>query len=402
MHIFNNGSVENNAAFYLNRGEIIPAFPYHSDSDKNSRFEHWDSIDKASMSGPNEAACNVLSKIINDGHIRTGWAWRKKIPTIFGPRSANCFTDAPLYQFINDSRNNPHQPYAICLLREEFFDAGGRPAIYGISTPHKELSARSNDAYRVWPRYLNPSCGIAINEQYRYIQISSTEQESSFADRTEWRWADLEDFYSSPGLPIWLKEQNAFSKVLVLVPSTDDIEAVLDQLKELYDAKTHNFGYEYNVNLLSRTYVVAISELEAGLTSEMLATICIEDIPLRFLHAFTAKPASKELIDTVKDALIEAHLVAEVAVKTLERSQGFNGSFCGFSSVTITSAQSDVLSALQEIEAVKVIGGVGYLLNEFGDHGQSLTLSEAGTSAVADFLNDCFPWVYFSTHSTER
>lgn len=45
----------------------------------------------------NASAFDVLLKILHDGFIHSGWSLRNLIPTIYGPKSAVCFTEMPLY-----------------------------------------------------------------------------------------------------------------------------------------------------------------------------------------------------------------------------------------------------------------------------------------------------------------
>ena len=45
-------------------------------------------------------ALDVLKKILHDGFIKSGWSIRNMSPTIYGPKSAVCFTEMPLYALI--------------------------------------------------------------------------------------------------------------------------------------------------------------------------------------------------------------------------------------------------------------------------------------------------------------
>ena len=61
----------------------------HDLTDEHSDDEWW--------IGEDAPAFDVLQKIIHDGYIRSGWSLRDFTPTIFGPYSAVCFTEMPLY-----------------------------------------------------------------------------------------------------------------------------------------------------------------------------------------------------------------------------------------------------------------------------------------------------------------
>jgi hypothetical protein len=176
--------------YNINEGEEVPAFPYHEDYKVKSRFgsvliklghyprfDFWETIDESHALALDEYPIAGLLKIVQDGHIRAGWSFRKDRPTIYGPRAACCFTEMPLYGFLEyaASRNEESvDRYAIGLLKSEFFAAGGRPVIYGLSGPHRELPSTplTDPPHYRWPRKLHPDCGIADAEQYRYVAMS--------------------------------------------------------------------------------------------------------------------------------------------------------------------------------------------------------------------------------------
>ncbi|MDN7569969.1 hypothetical protein [Burkholderia contaminans] len=413
LHFVHDRNPENNAALNINEGDESLAFPYHVDRDVNARFEHWEQIDEAAGLAEDDHAIVVLLKIIEDGHIRAGWSWRNAKPTIYGPRAACCFTEMPLYGLIEYAKmraKNAVSTYAIGLLRDEFFFAGGRPAIYGLSTTHSEVPVprRKIPFLDRWPRYLSPSCGIGKAEQYRYVSTNLTGgKRIDWTFEREWRWADVQDKYSCPGLPIWLSEQDAFSKVMIIVPKDADTEMVLERLKELRDAGEHNFGHKYDASLLEKTFVISLEQLTNSLTKDDLKTIRLEDIPSKHLEVFSTPVASKALVKSVRQALAEAHIIAEKAatdyLKAVKKSEdGFIDGGCGFSDVVIYDAQSDVVSALQQLGEVSIIGGVGYKVSSFGRHGarsQNLSVIEAATKAAADYLNAKFTHVQFSIRS---
>lgn len=49
----------------------------------------------------NATAFEVIQRIIHDGFIRSGWSFRNTVPTVYGPYSAICFTEMPLYALID-------------------------------------------------------------------------------------------------------------------------------------------------------------------------------------------------------------------------------------------------------------------------------------------------------------
>lgn len=410
MHFVHDRNPENDAAYNLNQGESSPAFPYHEDKEMNSRFELWEMVDEEAGLAPDDDAFCVLLKILEDGHIRSGWSFRGAKPTIYGPRAATCFTEMPLYGLIEYAKQRTQEnvgAYAIGLLRTEFFAAGGRPVIYGLSGAHRERPARSGEPFRGWPRYLDPSCGIAADEQYRYVATAlGGMKRIDWTHEREWRWADQQDQHDCPGLPVWLKESPPFSKIMIVVPTTSDAEHVLEKLKELHDARSHNFGHEYEIEHLRNTHVVALEELSISLSADEMLTLRLEDIPSARIRLINHPVASPDLIKMVERELKAAYALALTAAqayaKTAKRNKnGHIMDSCGFSDVMINDAQSDIASALLALGQARVLGGVGYIVSNFG-YGvgeQSISMAEAATQAASDYLNQVFPHVTFYTRS---
>lgn len=143
---------------------------YHTDATVNARFEFWFEAESETSIEPAANAFDVLQHILEDGHIRSSWAMRNGRATIYGVRSAVCFTEMPLYALCSYAETRGDflvGEYAIAVKKEEFFAAGGRPAIYGLSGKFKELSPGSE-----WPRLLDPECGLGEHEMYRYVSLN--------------------------------------------------------------------------------------------------------------------------------------------------------------------------------------------------------------------------------------
>jgi len=141
MHFVHRRNPENNPAYNINEGDETPVFPYHENREINARFDFWEMVDGSNGLAPDDYAIEVLIKIIEDGHIRAGWSFRSDRPTIYGPRAACCFTEMPLYGLINYAKSRSRDTvdtYAIGLLKDEFFMAGGRPVVYGLTGQHRE------------------------------------------------------------------------------------------------------------------------------------------------------------------------------------------------------------------------------------------------------------------------
>jgi hypothetical protein len=396
IHFVHRRVPENNPAYNINEGEELPAFPYHEDYEINSGFESWEMVDESHALAPDESAIAVLLKIIQDGHIRAGWAFRNDKPTIYGPRAACCFTEMPLYGFLEYAASRSKESvdtYAIGLRKEELFAAGGRPVIYGLTGPHRELASDPMPCephYR-WPRKLHPDCGITEAEQYRYVAMSlGTSKRIDWSHEREWRWA-VSGQCSCPGLPVWLKDEPIqFTQAIVIVPKAKQANLVLDQIKELYDARYHNFDYAYNLELLSNTRILALENI-ADIGKKQL--VRLEDLPTSALSLFKHPPASKTMCDRVAAALKTAAAAAKTAAA---KANDGKLDVCGFAHITVLDPQSEFVSALIKLRKVDVIGGVGYAIRDIETRfSQSLRVQEAAAEAAVAELRKTFPDVHF-------
>ncbi|HAN93822.1 MAG TPA: hypothetical protein DCQ33_17320 [Nitrospira sp.] len=415
MHFVHNRNPKNNPAYEMNEGGETPLFPFHEDQDKNSRFALWEMVDESSTLAPDDDAFCVLLKIIEDGHIRSGWSFRDGKPTIYGPRSACCFTEMPLYALVDYAKRRSADSvgaYAIGVLRDELYAAGGRPAIYGLSGPHRELPNHglAPPVLQRWPRKLDPICGLAEQEQYRYVSMNlGGKKRIDWAHEREWRWADVPDVCTCPGLPVWLQDEpHQFSRVMLVVPTQKEADRILDKLKELYDAGWHNFDYAYNKDTLAATHVVALETVAKSVSPDALQVIRLDDLPVSTIKVFSSPPVDEKYTKRVSDALAEAHGAAKNAsnafIKSASKSKdGHVLDVCGFARLVLYSPQHPLATALLELGEGTVIGGVGYWVSNFGSHTQgqqALSVREAAVEAAREVMQKHFPDASFGTDST--
>ena len=342
-------------------------FPYHENKDLNSRFDSWGIADEETEVGLGAEAFDVLLKIIRDGHIRSSWAFRKNRPTIYGPRSAVCFTEMPLYalcQYAKERSKKDVETYAIGVHKRELFTAGGRPVIYGLSGKHEEPIFNER-----WPRKLAPSCGIAEKEQFRYVSMSlDTQKRIDWSHEREWRWVDHEDQCSCPGLPIWLAEEPiSFQSVFIVVQTSSEVKCVLNLLKELYDAGSNNYSYPFSKLTLRQTSVVALDRLNERSGDIQVQTLRLEDIPKSKTEIFKQPEVSPGFTSKVNAVLEEAREAADVAAEafllTAQRTEdGHVADVVGSAHVMVRDAQSPLISALLELQCVASYPGVGHVV----------------------------------------
>lgn len=385
--------------------DLYEGFPYHENKELNDRFYPWRISDDDFPIDPDPDALQVLLKIITDGHIRATWAFRKNRPTIYGPRAAVCFTEMPLYALIDYAKTRPKDAvgtYAIGVLKKELFKAGGRPVIYGLSGKHIEHRS-SSAAGKGWPRKLDLSCGIAENEQYRYVAMSAdSHRPIDWSHEREWRWVDHQDRFSCPGLPIWLAEDEPtlFSRVFVVVPNEAEVERVLDRLKELYDAEANDSDFLFSRQTLKATSVIALDQLETDPNNAGFRNLRIEDIPTASILDFKLPEATPELVEKVRSVLAEARTAADQAAAAhLESARRDISSqhvadVAGWAQLSVYDAQSSLVSALLELEEAYPVPGTGHYIKIGGlgwSGDQALSLAEAAVKAAKSVFEEHFP-----------
>ena len=283
--------------------------------------------------------------------------------------------------------------------------AGGRPVVYGLTGQHREalIPPMPFPPHYRWPRKLDPGCGIAEHEQYRYVAMHLDEaRRIDWSHEREWRWTDVADRCSCAGLPVWLRDEPIqFSRAVVVVPTKKEADRVLNLLKELFDAGQHNYDYAYNRELLSETRVVALD----AINMDLLQSIRLEDIPAARLGQFERPEATEDLCRSVKDAIAAARHAAmqgaEVFAQKAPRTPGGNvADGFGWAYVTVLDPQSPFVSAILKLGVGKVYGGIGYSVDVVDSAGYfELSVREAAAEAAREVLRARFPDVRFGVRT---
>ena len=349
---------------------------------------------------PDAYAYGVLKKILHDGIIRTGWSYRNGNPTIYGPKSAACFTEMPFYALIEYSKNrnneNYIEPYGIAFLKEEMFDAGARPVIYGLSGKHIE-SKKGDKNFGIGFRTLSSQCGIGLREMYRYVytNISATKR-TDWTHEREWRWADLDEkFEWFAGLPFIAKNDfYQFSKIIVFVKSKDEVEDIIEHLQNLYHSKTTNFDREYDLKVIANTYVLAIDELTE--IDKEISTIKLDDLPLNSIPKLKKIVVSEETKKSVLDAIKKA---TEISYNQAAKDFSDKGDIgpCGWVNITTYTANSEVTQALVDLDLAYSFGKGFYTVKLNKEYpAQSIVVDEKGKEMAAKYLTDALGQKFYT------
>jgi hypothetical protein len=146
-----------------------------------------------------KSSFEILKQIARDGFLKSGWSERSMRRTVFGTKPAVCFTESPLYGFVDyvKKRNDRTSidSYGVAVLKEEFFRVGGRSLIYG-STLYRSCTVDPITNVHLIPDYPE-------DEQYRYL-LTAINDKNDWTHEREWRWADwCYPVKNIQGLPLW-------------------------------------------------------------------------------------------------------------------------------------------------------------------------------------------------------
>ncbi|KFF16525.1 hypothetical protein [Flavobacterium hydatis] len=338
---------------------------------------------------PDEAcAFEVLKKILHDGVIRAGWSFRSGNPTIYGSKAAACFTEMPLYALIDYAKKRNAEgyvePYGIAFVKHELFEAGARPVIYGLSVPPKEAVA-GDPNFGIGLRSLAAECGIGSKEMYRYVYTKLTRNKSvNWMHEREWRWADVAEEFEFFGMPFYaLNEQTKFTKVIIIVKTKYESKEILEHLINLLHSRTTNFDREYDLKLISNTYVLAIDELE-GLTNDT-ASVNLDDLPLSRVPKLPKITVSSEMSERVKEAVRAAELICYEVSKQYFEQYG-EKDICGNCTIVTSIPNTEITQALIDLEIANSYakGDYSFYLKTYPT--QALTAKEKGYTAAAEYL----------------
>jgi len=391
----NNDSTDDKCAYLTDDDFRLPDY---YDGDGRECFVNDKHIENEYIIEEDAPGYEVLKKILHDGFIHSSWSLRKLKPSVFGPRSTVCLTEMPLYALlkyanVRGSKSGYVRNYGIAFKRNELFEAGARPVIYGLTGQFKEAEVDENGIYQ--GRLLDDSCGIGKQEQYRYVPtILHNHKKKGIIDWTherEWRWSLPDGRYGVPGLPFFLSENyaNFFSEVIIIVCTNEEQEDLLLHLKNLYDAGSRNTGVEYNKKMIASAKVLSLESL-ANNSDIDPCTMKIEDIPMKQMRIMPEFIVPLELLEKVRNAVSEA---SRISLKSVDIYLRDNPSFddrngCPGFTFVYTCLISEVTQALQDAGLAKAYSDGSYFIDVDKCNTSNLELLKIGAKAAAKYLTE--------------
>ncbi|AUR05926.1 hypothetical protein PhaeoP72_04008 (plasmid) [Phaeobacter inhibens] len=331
-------------------------------------------------------AFQVLTAIIRLGGLMPGYSFRKGRTTIYGGQPAVCATEMPLYAFATYARERAAagnvSAYGISFLKSEFYAAGGRPAIYGLSTDHVKY-ARNDPTCRIIDEAILP-----VREQFRFIAHNpgGATRPIDWSHEREWRWVardgevdniwvqDYNGIYGPvPALPLFKghTEGRPFSRVCIIVWSVDEAKEINELLTGFYLAGSNNYDSPFDKQVIQRSRIIVLEEvIKAVEQNREFNAQTIEGLEkAQLLRPITIASPPKNAAKIVAEAFAAAKAAGEQAGAAFNAKHGNTSGSFGFAH----AATSDVTSPIvQYLLASKQASGPfdgEVWLNYSGPHG---------------------------------
>lgn len=309
-------------------------------------------------------AFEVLSTIVRLGGITPGYSFRAGKTTIYGGKPAVCATEMPLYSFAKYAQSKRDSSkvsaYGIAFLKTEFFAAGGRPAIYGLSGDSPSYKINSTTV-RIFDDVTLPQ-----QEQYRYVAFNpSTSHWIDWSHEREWRWIarneDRDEIWQqdyngvlgpTPALPIFkgLLDGRPFSRVCLIVWTHDEAEQMRELLTGFYLAGNNNYDTHFDKTLLKNSKIIVLQDVVAAVESgKDLNAQTIEGLEeahlLQPLAIHSPPPNAKAVVEK---AMAHAHAEGKKAAEAYIAKHPKDEGSCGFAHAVTYEVTSPLVQYLLE------------------------------------------------------
>lgn len=272
-------------------------------------------------------AFQVLKGIVNSGGLLSGYSFRKGRTTIYGGQPVVCATEMPIYSFAKyvSERGDTSKvsAYGVAFLKSEFFAAGGRHAIYGLSDSASPVTYVENTPIR---RVLEASV-LPFHEQYRYVAYNPTESHwIDWSHEREWRWIARDedkdsiwckgyDWTIGPtlGLPLFKGKLEGwpFTQLCLIVWTEEEAEELRELLTGLYLAGSNDYCTPFDRELIDASRIIVLKDvIDAVESGSNINSQTIEGLDeanlLSPISVSSPPPGTKEIVDTAFAAALEA------------------------------------------------------------------------------------------------
>ncbi|HIH4450218.1 TPA: hypothetical protein ACYSLL_004237 [Salmonella enterica] len=364
---------------------------------------------------PDASAFSVLFNILKIG-LKPYYSFRNGRTTIYGGTPAICVTEMPIYsfaQYIKDRKDTKKiSAYGIAVLKDEFFCAGGRPVIYG--TTKSNVTFEINDYnYRILDQSI-----FHQSEQYRYVAYNPAGNRwIDWSHEREWRWRENNNsnavvYYKdhnlchteSPGLPLFVSKNNGgfFSKIAIIVWSSEEAEHIREELTGYYLAQTNNYGVEFDRTIIASSVIIVLEQvIDAVENRNLINSQTIEGLEaanlLEPVLLHNDLEIYRDVVETAIKLASQKGLDASIEYKSKNHAPGP----CGFSNIItydVTSGEVQFMLA-NGYASGPYDGEVHINIKCLWEYSQCLDYKEFIAEKMCDSLNKNFQFLTFHTSS---
>jgi hypothetical protein len=347
-----------------------------------------------------------------------GFSFRNGRTTIYGGSPAVCATEMPLYSFaryvLSRGDEGKVSAYGIAFLKSEFYAAGGRPVIYGLSTGTPRF-IKDTSSVRVFDDSVLPT-----SEQYRYVAYNPTGSSKwvDWSHEREWRWISqnertdevwASDYTGALGptaaLPIFKGRLDGrpFTQVCIIVWTHDEADEINELLTGFYLAGSNNYDTPFDRNLIEASKIIVLQDVvdlvEKGKELDAQTIEGLDEANLLTSITITATPKNADAV--VKKAMQRAGVAAKAAVESFMDKHGHTAGYCGFAHAVTYEVTNPIVQYLLEIDQASgpFDGQVWIKYPKDFPPSQAMDYNEAGCRAAAEILSkDLGIKVYCETH----
>lgn len=352
------------------------------------------------------SAFEVLKAIIRLGGITPGHSFRKGRTTIYGGKPAICATEMPLYSFANYALDRKDaskvSAYGISFLKHEFFSAGGRHVIYGLSNPNPTYKTNTNTC-RIFDEDTLP-----LQEQYRYVAYnpSSTSTWIDWSHEREWRWIveneELDEIWVQnhfgqygpvPALPLFKGKLDGrpFTRVCIIVWNHAEADEIQKLLTGLYLSGSNNYDTPFDKNLIEASHIIVLEDvMKAVEEGKHLSSQTIEGLEAaNLLEPIKIAKPPKNAKAIVENAMKLAAAAAQSASDEFVKKWGHGSGSCGFAHAVTYEVTEPIVQYLlaQNLAKGPFDGAIWIDFPDTTIKSQSMDYNEAVTKAAAAALS---------------
>lgn len=309
------------------------------------------------------SAFAVLKSVIRLGGIIPGYSFRGGRTTIYGGRPAVCATEMPIYSFATYVRERAKtesvSAYGIAFKKTEFFETGGRPVIYGLST--EDVTYKINSpTMRIFDESVLP-----LSEQYRYVAYNPSGKPNwiDWSHEREWRWKVSDEnkdqiwgrdgfgcYGPIPALPIFkgTLDGRPFTSVCIIVWTHEEAAEIQEILTGFYLAGSNNYDTPFDRALIQSSHIIVLQDVISAVENDhSIEAQTIEGLNaanlLQPIKIHPTPAGAKKLVDEAMTVAVEA---SKQAADAYASKHTIDGGACGYANIITYDVTNPIVQYL--------------------------------------------------------